>query len=51
VSEFGLLIRDSEYKKDVSFENVRELLKLVDTEADEYKDEFVYLVKKLERNS
>ena len=46
-----MLIRDSEYKKDVSFENVRELLKLVDTEADEYKDEFVYLVKKLERNS
>ncbi len=51
VAEFGLLVRDSEYKKDASFENVRELLKLVDTEADEYKDEFVYLVKKLERNS
>ena len=51
VAEFGLLVRDSEYKKDASFENVRELLKLVDTESDEYKDEFVYLVKKLERNS
>lgn len=51
VAEFGLLVRDSEYKKDASFENVRELLKLVDTEADQYKDEFVYLVKKLERNS
>lgn len=51
VAEFGLLVRDSEYKKDASFENVRELLKLVDTETDEYKDEFVYLVKKLERNS
>ena len=46
-----MLIRDSEYKKDASFENVRELLKLVDTEADEYKDEFAYLVKKLEKNS
>ncbi|MCI5953566.1 MAG: VWA domain-containing protein [Lachnospiraceae bacterium] len=51
VAEFGLLVRDSEYKKDASFENVKELLKLVDTESDEYKDEFVYLVKKLERNS
>ena len=51
VAEFGLLVRDSEYKKDASFENVRELLKLVDTEADQYKDEFVCLVKKLERNS
>lgn len=51
VAEFGLLVRDSEYKKDASFENVRELLKKVDTEADEYKDEFVYLVKKLQKNS
>lgn len=51
VAEFGLLVRDSEYKKDASFENVRELLKQVDTEADEYKDEFVYLVKKLQKNS
>ncbi|MCM1190410.1 MAG: VWA domain-containing protein [bacterium] len=51
VAEFGLLLRDSEYKKDASFENIRELLKKVDTDADEYKDEFAYLVKKLQRNS
>lgn len=51
VAELGLLIRDSEYKKDASFENIRELLKKVDTQADEYKDEFEYLVKKLQRNS
>ncbi len=51
VAEFGLLVRDSEYKKDASFENVRKLLKQVDTESDEYKNEFVYLVKKLQRNS
>lgn len=51
VAELGLLIRDSEYKKDASFENIRELLKQVDTQADEYKDEFEYLVKKLQRNS
>lgn len=51
VAEFGLIVRDSEYKKDASFENVRELLGRVDTESDEYKDEFVYLVKKLQKNS
>lgn len=51
VAELGLLVRNSEYKKDASFENIRELLKLVDTQADEYKDEFEYLVKKLQRNS
>lgn len=50
VAEFGLLLRDSEYKKDASFENVRELLKGADTENDEYKDEFSYLVRKLQRN-
>lgn len=51
VAEFGLLVRDSEYKKDASFENVLELLEKADTDADEYKDEFVYLVKKLKKNS
>lgn len=51
VAEFGLIVRDSAYKKDASFENVRELLGRVDTESDEYKDEFVYLVKKLQKNS
>lgn len=51
VAEFGLLLRDSEYKKDASFENVRELLGKVDTGADDYKDEFAYLVKKLQRTA
>lgn len=51
VAEFGLLIRDSEYKGEASFENIRELLKQVDTNADEYKDEFVFLVRKLQKNS
>ncbi|MDE7254064.1 MAG: DUF3520 domain-containing protein, partial [Acetatifactor sp.] len=50
VAEFGLLLRDSEYKGDASFENVRNLLKKVDTDSDDYKDEFVYLVKQLQRN-
>lgn len=51
VAEFGLLVRGSEYKKDASFENIRSLLKKVDTGADEYRDEFEYLVRQLERNS
>lgn len=50
VAEFGLLLRDSEYKKDASYENVRWLLKQVDTEADGYKDEFELLVRKLQRS-
>ena len=50
VAEFGLLVRDSEYKGDSSFENVRELLKKVDVDADEYKEEFQHLVRKLQRN-
>ena len=49
VAEFGLMLRDSEYKGDASFENVRALLKKVDTDEDDYKDEFVYLVKKLQK--
>ena len=49
VAEFGLIVRDSAYKGDASFENVRELLGKVDTDEDDYKDEFVYLVKKLQR--
>lgn len=50
VAEFGLLLRDSEYKGDSSYENVRRLLKKVDTDADDYKDEFVYLVKKVQKS-
>lgn len=49
VAEFGLILRDSEYKGSASFDNVRELLKKVDTDSDDYKDEFSYLVKKLEK--
>ena len=51
VAEFGLILRDSQYKGTASFDNVRELLKKADTSSDDYKDEFDYLVKKLERQS
>ena len=49
VAEFGMILRDSAYKGEYSFENVRALLKEVDTDKDDYKDEFVYLVKRLQR--
>ena len=51
VAEFGLILRDSEYKGEASFEAVRELLKNIDTDSDDYKQEFVYLVKELQNNS
>lgn len=51
VAEFGLLARDSRYMGTASFKNIEDLLGKVDTKADEYKEEFVYLVKKLRRNS
>lgn len=51
VAEFGLLLRDSEYKGESSFENVTSLLKLANVQEDEYKDEFAYLVRKLARDA
>ncbi len=49
VAEFGLILRDSAYKGEASVENVRALLREVDTDEDDYKDEFAYLVKRLQR--
>lgn len=51
VAEFGLLVRDSKYMGTSSFKNIENLLSKVDTGADDYKEEFTYLVKKLKRNS
>lgn len=51
VAEFGLLVRESRYKGTSSFQNIESLLEKVNTEADDFKDEFAYLVKKLKRNS
>lgn len=49
VAEFGMIVRDSQYKGDSSFESVLELLEDVNLKEDEYKEEFYYLVKKLKR--
>lgn len=51
VAELGLLVRDSQYKGEASFRNIEGLLAQADTDSDDYRDEFVYLVKKLKRNS
>lgn len=51
VAEFGMLIRDSEYKGNTSFESIMRLLRRADTEEDEFKQAFVYLVETLQANS
>lgn len=51
VAEFGLLVRNSKYMGEASFRNIEGLLAQADTDSDDYRDEFVYLVKKLRRNS
>lgn len=51
VAEFGLLVRDSAYKGEASFDNVKKLLKKAGTGEDPYREEFMFLVKTLEKNS
>ena len=50
VAEFGLVVNNSEYKGDATMRTVIDRLKTIDTKSDEYKDEFCYLVRRLEKN-
>lgn len=50
VAEFGLVVNDSSYKGDATIRTVIDRLKEIDTKSDEYKDEFCYLVRRLEKN-
>lgn len=50
VAEFGLVVTDSSYKGDATMRSVIDRLKGIDTKSDEYKDEFCYLVRRLEKN-
>lgn len=50
VAEFGLVVSDSSYKGDATMRTVIDRLKTIDTKSDEYKDEFCYLVRRLEKN-
>lgn len=50
VAEFGLVVSDSSYKGNASMRSVIDRLKTIDTKSDEYRDEFCYLVRRLEKN-
>lgn len=45
VAEFGMILRDSDYKGDSTCDSVLELLEKSNIRGDEYKEEFVQLVK------
>lgn len=51
VAEFGLVVNDSDYKGEASIRSVIDRLKTIDTKSDEYKDEFCYLVRRLDNNT
>ncbi len=50
-AEFGLVVTDSDFQGEASLEHVKDVLKELDIEEDEYKEEFYDLVKKLIKNS
>ncbi len=49
VAAFGMLLRDSRWKGDASYDMILNILEDVDISKDDYKDEFVSLVKKVKR--
>lgn len=50
VAAFGMILRDSSYKGTATYRMILDNLKKYDVSSDEYKDEFISLVKKMERN-
>ncbi|MGB8453838.1 MAG: VWA domain-containing protein [Anaerocolumna sp.] len=49
VASFGMLLRDSKWKGTSSYDKILDTLSTLDVSSDEYKDEFVTLVKKMKR--
>ncbi len=49
VASFGMLLRDSKWKGTSSYDKILETLSGLDVSSDEYKDEFVSLVKRMKR--
>jgi len=49
VAMFGMLLRDSKWKGSASYQMILDNLKDYNFDNDEYKEEFVYLVKKMNR--
>lgn len=49
VAEFGMVLRDSEFKGNASCSHILELLEDYDYRSDDYKTEFVYLVRTMNK--
>lgn len=49
VAEFGMLLRDSKFKGNASYQMILDTLENQDYKNDEYKDEFISLVKMMKR--
>ncbi|MBQ7981037.1 MAG: VWA domain-containing protein [Oscillospiraceae bacterium] len=49
VAEFGMVLRNSEFKGSASCEHILELLEDYDYRSDDYKTEFVYLVRTMDK--
>lgn len=50
VASFGMLLRDSKWKGTATYDKILTQLKALNLDEDEYKDEFVSLVKIMQRN-
>ena len=49
VAEFGMVLRNSEFKGTASCEQILDLLEDYDYRSDDYKTEFVYLVRTMDK--
>ncbi len=49
VAEFGMILRQSEYRGNASCEHILDLLEDYDYRSDDYKTEFVYLVRTMDK--
>ena len=47
--EFGMILRDSEFKGSATYQSAADLLKGIDVTEDPYKDDFAYMLRKLAR--
>ena len=51
VAQFGLVLRDSEYKGTATYDSILSILENYDFESDSYKSEFISLVEEMNRRS
>jgi Ca-activated chloride channel homolog len=50
VAAFGMILRNSKWKGTANYDMILRNLESLDIQGDEYKDEFLSLVKKMERS-